>query len=179
MKTKLMMSMLVFGALAAFAAPPPGARPGKFGGDRDDRMEAREREARLMYVVAISEALELTEGEAIKLSEKIKVIEEKRRPLRQSMHEAMRAVKDAADGDATALTQIDANVAKVLDGRAQMATMDKELFATLSQGYPPLKRAKLALVLGRLNHEMKAFKKGRMGDGRTRAWRGEGDRDER
>lgn len=162
MKTKLMMSMLVFGALAAFAAPPPGGKPGKFS-DRDDRMEAREREARLMYVVAISEALELTEGEAIKLSEKIKGLEEKRRPLRQSMHEAMRAVKDAADGDATALTQIDANVAKVLDGRAQMAVMDKELFTTLSQGYPPLKRAKLALVLGRLNHEMKAFKKGRMG----------------
>jgi hypothetical protein len=175
MKTKLMMSMLVFGALAAFAAPPPGAsgKPGKFGGDRDDRMEAREREARLMYVVAISEALELTEGEAIKLSEKLKGIEEKRRPLRQSMHEAMRAVKDAADGDATALTQIDANVAKVLDGRAQMAVMDKELFTTLSQGYPPLKRAKLALVLGRLNHEMKAFKKGRMGDGGARGPRGE------
>lgn len=168
MKTKLMMSMLVLGsltALTAFAAPPggkPGPGPGKWGGeDRADRMEAREREVRLMFVVAIAEALELTEGEAIKLSEKIKVLEEKRRPLRQGMGEAMRAVKDAADGDATALTQVDANVAKVLDGRAQMAVLDKELFTTLAQGYPPLKRAKLALVLGRLNQEMKGFQKGR------------------
>ena len=114
-----------------------------------------------MYVVAISEALELSETDALKLSEKIKGVEEKRRPLRQVMGEAMRSLKDAADGDATALTQVDANVQKVLDGRVQMAAMDKELFATLAQGYPPQKRAKLALVLGRLKNEMKGLKKGR------------------
>ena len=84
-----------------------------------------------------------------------------RRPLRRQMGESMKALKDAADGDAAALPQVDANVAKVLDGRAQMAAMDKELFATLSQGLAPQKRAKLALVLGRLQHEMKGFKKGR------------------
>ncbi len=170
MKTKLLVSMVVLGAVTAFAAPPGGKTgPAKWGGGegrgdpelRADRMEAREREARLMYVVAISEALELNEVEAIKMSEKLKGIEEKRRPLRQQMGEAMRSLKDAADGDATALTQVDANVARVLDGRAQMAAMDKELFSTLSQGYPPQKRAKLALVLGRLNHEMKGMKKGR------------------
>lgn len=171
MKTKLMMSVMLCGALVAFAAPPPGGKgtpraqgQGKWGGeDREERMESREREARLMYVVSISEALELTEPEALKLSEKLRVIEEKRRPLRQAMGEAMRSLKDAADNDATALTQVDANVQKILDGRAQMAAMDKELFSSLSQGYSPQKRAKLALVLGRLNHEMKGFKKGRHG----------------
>ena len=173
MKTKLMMSMLLCGALTAFAAPPPagkgagpGSEKGKWGGeDREERMEAREREARLMYIVSISEALELNEAEALKLSDKLKAIEDKRRPLRQAMGEAMRSLKDAADNDATALAQVDANVQKVLDGRAQMAVMDKELFSSLSQGYPPQKRARLALVLARLNHEMKGFKKGRHGGG--------------
>lgn len=172
MKTKLVSLMVVLGALTVFAAPPPagkgapGPAPGGWGdGDRGDRMEAREREARLMYVVTIAEALELNEADAIKLSEKIKVLDEKRRPLRQAMGEAMRAVKDAAEGDQAALGQLDANVAKVLDGRAQMAMLDKELFTSLSQGYPPQKRAKLALALGRLNHEMKGFKKGRGGRG--------------
>ena len=169
MKTKLLSLMVVLGALTAFAAPPPagkagpGPGPGGWGGERGERMESREREARLMYVVSIAEALELNEGEAIKLAEKIKLLDEKRRPLRQSMGEAMRAVKDAADGDQAALAQLDANVAKVLDGRAQMAVLDKELFTSLSQGYAPQKRAKLALVLGRLNHELKGFKKGRGG----------------
>ncbi len=168
MKTKLLMSMVVLGAVTVFAAPPGGEKGGprmmRGGGDpehRDERMEDREREMHLMYVVAISEALELTEAEALKLSEKLKGVEEKRRPLRRQMGESMKALKDAADGDAAALPQVDANVAKVLDGRAQMAAMDKELFATLSQGLAPQKRAKLALVLGRLQHEMKGFKKGR------------------
>lgn len=168
MKTKLLMSMVVLGAVTVFAAPPGGEKGGprmmRGGGDpeqRAERMEDREREMHLMYVVAISEALELTEAEALKLSEKLKGVEEKRRPLRRQMGESMKALKDAADGDAAALPQVDANVAKVLDGRAQMAAMDKELFATLSQGLAPQKRAKLALVLGRLQHEMKGFKKGR------------------
>lgn len=174
MKTKLLTTMLLCGALTAFAAPPPGGRgpgpgpgpgpgagPGGRWGDREERMEEREERRRLMYVVAISEALDLTEAEALKLSDKLKAIEDKRRPLRMAMGEAMRSLKDAADNDATALTQVDANVQKVLDGRAQLAAMDKELFTSLSQGYPPQKRAKLALVLARLNMEMKGFKKGR------------------
>ena len=166
MKTKLLLSMMVFGALSAFAAPPADKTgPAKWGGGADperraERMEERSREARLMYVVAISEALDLTEPEAIKLSEKIKAVEEKRRPLRQAMGEAMKSLKDAADGDAAALPQVDANVQKVLDGRAQMAAMDKELFTTLAQGYAPQKRAKLALVLARLHQDAKGFKRG-------------------
>lgn len=173
MKTKLMLSMLVLGSLTAFAAPPPGAGdktgPAKWGGGgpegRGERMEEREREARLMYVVAISEALDLGEADAIKLSEKIKGVEAKRRPLRQAMGEAMKSLRDAAEGDAAALPLVEANVQKVLDGRAQMAAMDKELFTTLAQGYPPQKRAKLALVLARLHQEGKGFKTGHEGRG--------------
>jgi hypothetical protein len=167
MKTKLLLSMMVLGAFTAFAGPPAVERggPGKWGGGnperREERMEAREREVRLMYVVAISEALELNEADAIKLSEKLKVVEDRRRPLRQQMGEAMKSLKDAADGDQAALAQVDANVQRVLDGRAQMAAMDKELFTTLGQGLAPQKRAKLALTLARLQHEMKGFKKGR------------------
>lgn len=167
MKTKLVTMLVMLGAMTAFAAPPPGGKggPGRFA-DEDgdgigDRMEARAREARLMYVVAISEALGLNEAEALKLSEKLKVVEEKRLPLRKQMGEAMKTLRAAADGEQAALGQVDSAVQRVLDGRSQMAALDKELFATLSQGYTPQQRAKLALVLARLNHEMKGFKKGR------------------
>lgn len=166
MKTKLLAVVVALASLTSFAAPPPGAGPGPKWADREDReerMEAREQKLRLMYVVAISEALELSDAEALKLSDKLKGIEEKRRPLRQAMGEAMKSLRDAADGDQAALGQVDANVAKVLEGRAQMAAMDKDLFAQLSQGLTPQKRAKLALVLARMGHELKGGggKKGR------------------
>ena len=148
---KTMMVGVMLGSLFAVAAPPGGARARM---DRDgdgvpDRAEQVGQRARLMYVVAIAEALELSDADALKMSEKIKSVEDRRQPVRQAMHEAMRAVKAAADGDADALAQIDANVQKVLDGRAQMAMMDKELFQFLAKDLPPVKRAKLALVLAR------------------------------
>lgn len=145
MKTKLLIAAVMLSSLVSFAG-------------KEERFE----QARLMYVVAISEALDLKEADSIKLSTTLRSFEEKRRPLRQQMGEAMKSLKDAADGDAAAAATVDANVSKVLDGRAQMAALDKELFATLSQGQTPQKKAKLALVLARLNMEMKgAFKKGR------------------
>lgn len=166
MKTKLIAVLLSLASFAAFAGPPPGGGPkwaekGEKGEDREERMEARGDRMRLMMVVAISEALDLTDAEALKIADKLKAIEEKRRPLRQSMGEAMKSLRDASEGDQAALGQVDANVAKVLEGRAQMAAMDKELFAQLSQGFPPQKRAKLALVLAKVGHEFKGGKKGR------------------
>ncbi len=164
MKTRLLMTLVLLSSLVALAAPPPpgpggGPRggPGRFAeeGGGGERFEGRERRARMMMVVAISEALELNEAEALKLSERLKGVEEKRRPLRQQMGQAMKALRDASDGDQAALAQVDANVQRVLDGRAQMATMDKELFTQLSQGLSAQRKAKLALVLGRMHQELR------------------------
>jgi hypothetical protein len=78
------------------------------------------------------------------------------------MFTAMREVKAAADGDQAALAQVDANIQKVLDGRAQLAAMDKEMFVFLSKDLTPQKKAKLALVLAKM-HELRGggLKKGR------------------
>lgn len=159
MKNWIAMSMVALSAVAL--AAPPGGRHER--GDEDeggpDRMENAARRNRMMYVVAIAEALELNEADALKLSEKIKGLDEKRAPIRKAMHEAMKAVKAAADGDAAALTQVDANVQKVLDGRAQMAAMDKDLFVALSKDLAPQKKAKLALALAKMGQ----LRKGRFG----------------
>ncbi len=154
------MAFALAGSMSATAAPPGRGRDANENGI-PDRFEQGGRRARMLYVVAIAEALELSEADAIKMSEKIKTIEDRRQPVRQGMHQAMQAVRAAADGDAAALAEVDANIQKVLDGRAQMAAMDKELFQFLSKDLPPLKKAKLALVLAKLGpaHGMK----GRMG----------------
>jgi hypothetical protein len=155
---KLVMAMAAVMSMAAVAAPPPGGRPGP-GPRRDgaegpgERGEEREGRARMMFVVMVAEELELSEAEALKLSEKVKGIEARRRPLREQMHAAMRDVKAAADGDQAAFAQVEANIQKVLDGRAQMAALDKDTFSELSKDLTPQKKARLALVLARLHEQ--------------------------
>jgi hypothetical protein len=152
-KTLLKTTMVALLALASSAvAAPPGPRGEGWRGRDGARPAHAGQRMRMMYVVAIADALELTEAEALKMSERIKAIEDRRQPLRQEMWDAMRAVKAAAEGDAAALAQVDANVQKVLDGRAQVAAMDREMFQLLSKDLSPQKKAKLALVLARLTH---------------------------
>jgi hypothetical protein len=155
---QLMVSLLIVSSSVAFAGPGKTG-PARWDAldpeERAERQEERAKQARMLLVVAVAEALELNEAQALKLSEKIKVMDEKRRPVREAMHQAMRQVKAAADGDASALASVDANIQKVLEGRAQMAQLDKELFATLAEGQSPQKKAKLALVLARVGDEMR------------------------
>jgi pantothenate synthetase len=163
--TNLRMTMMaaVLTCATVFAAPGDDKTgPAKWGGkdaSAPAQADLAARHARLKYVVEIAEALELNEADALKLSEKLKGLEERRQPVRQAMHQAMKAVKAAADGDAAALKDVDANVQQVLDGRAQMAVMDKELFTTLSKDLSPQQRAKLAVVLAKIHGDV--AKKGR------------------
>lgn len=156
--TKLLSAVVVCAALTAFAGPK-GAGPGPAGDDGARRAE-RERKVRTMLVVGMAEALQLNEQEALRMAEKIKVLDEKRRPLRESMGESMRTIKAAADGDATALTQVDAAMDRVLSGRQQMAALDKEMFQVLGKELTPQKRAQLAVFLAHLGKGGREFGKG-------------------
>lgn len=159
---QLALAVTMFSALA-FAGPHHGPGKGDDGDDRAERKEERARHARMMLTVSIAEALELNEAQGLKLAEKLKVLDEKRRPVREAMGEAMRQVRAAADGDASALAALDANMQRVLDGRVQMAQLDKELFASLGEGQTPQKRAKLALVLAKAGDDLRRMRGGRPG----------------
>jgi hypothetical protein len=179
---KLTLSLLTLSSTLAFAAPPtlapvaPGRPPANFqggpgeGGPGEHFQEMQQR-MHMMAVVSISEALGLDEGGALKVSNQLKLFEEKRRPVREQMHEAMKTIKAAADGDEKAGANVDAAVQKVLDGRTQMAALDKDLYTMLSTGLTPQKKAKLAMVMGRLHREAKEHMGGGMGGGRR--FRGE------
>lgn len=173
---KLIAAVLLSSSLA-LAAPPAGppmkGGPGHFkDADEDgiaDRVEERERKVRMALVVGAAEALQLTEAEALKLSEKLKAFDEKRRPVRQQMFESMKTLKAAADGEQAALAAVDQAVQKVLDGRQQLAAIDKEMFSALAQGQPPQKKARLALFLARAGQELQKLRAGGGRGGRFRA----------
>ncbi|MBL8919826.1 MAG: hypothetical protein JNJ54_13240 [Myxococcaceae bacterium] len=160
MKKLLLLSMLALSSTSL--AGPPKTGPARWEAldpeERAERQEERAKKARMMLLVSVAEALELTEAQALKLSDKLKALDEKRRPVREAMHEAMRAVKAAADGDQSALAALDQNVQRVLDGRVQIAQLDKELYASLAEGQTPQKKARLAVVLAKVGHELRGGK---------------------
>lgn len=160
---RALVTAVMLCSAAAFAAPPPGGRPppraeGMADDARGERREEREKKVRMMLVVGIADALSLSEAEALRMGEKIKGFEDRRRPVREAMHEAMKTLKAAGDGDPAALPQVDAAVQRVLDGRQQMAALDKEMFAGLSQGLTPQKRAQLAIFLAKFSQGMNKLK---------------------
>ena len=105
--------------------------------------------------VRFDEALNLSETEAIRLADKIKVFDDKRKPLREQMFESMRVLRAAADGDQAALGKVDQATVALLDLRQQMAVVDKEMFLSVSKDLTPQKRAQLALFLAKFMHERK------------------------
>lgn len=157
---RLMTTAVVLMSALAFAGGKggPGDRPGWGGGPHGERRDGR---LHMMAVVGIAEALELNEAEALRLSEKLKGFEDKRRPIRLEMVESMRTLKLAADGDAAAGAQVDQAVQKVLDGRAKLAALDREMFNSLSQGLAPQKRARLALFLAKFGQQVQKMKAGK------------------
>lgn len=159
-KRMVVVAAAILGAVA-LAAPPKGAGPrGPMGAEEH---EAGARKMHMLAVVGIADALGLSEAEALKMGEKLKGFEERRRPLREGMHDAMKTLKAAADGDAQALPQVDAAIQKVLDTRAQLAALDKDMFQALAQGQPPEKRAKLALFFAKFHREAQRLHGGRAG----------------
>ena len=165
---KLIAAAVLAVSAVSFAAPPPPqnqvaqAKPG-FGDwddERGDRREEREKRMRLRLVVGIAEALSLSETEAIRLADKMKVFDDKRKPLREQMFESMKVLRAAADGDSAALPKVDQATTTLLDLRGQMAAIDKEMFQTVSKDLAPQKRAQLALFLAKFHHEAKGMMRG-------------------
>jgi len=158
MKKFLVAAVMAVSAVT-FAAPPAPAAA--VDGDRAERKAEMQKKMHMLLVVGIADALSLNESEALKMSDKLKAFEEKRRPVREGMGDSLRILKAAADGDATAAAKVDGAVQKLFDGRQQMAAMDKEMFAGLSQGLAPQKRAQLAIFLAKFHAEAKGWKGGK------------------
>jgi hypothetical protein len=168
---KLIAAAVLAVSTAAFAAPPPAQQapaqrsavqqPGNFGAWDEEHSEGRreehEKRMRMMLVVGMAEALSLSEADAIRLADKIKAFDDRRKPLREQMADSMKLLKAASDGDQTAIAKVDQATATLFDLRQQMAAVDKEMFFTVSKDLTPQKRAQLAVFLAKFMHERRAM----------------------
>jgi hypothetical protein len=74
------------------------------------------------------------------------------------IHESMRTLRRAVDGDLQAQAQVDAATQKILDTRAQLSQLDREMYATLAQGRPPQQKARLALFLAHFREDIRVMR---------------------
>lgn len=142
---------------AALAQPPKHGS----GFTRDDAhaRERFERKARVMRLLAITEVLDLSDAAALQLEKKMEAYDARRRPLQDTIMQGVELLRRAAHGDATAYSQVDATLKKMVATRSQLHAIDFEMFQEISKGLSPQQRARLALVMARLPADLRALAK--------------------
>jgi hypothetical protein len=113
------------------------------------------RQIRMKQVIGLSEALELSEADALRMAQVIRSFQERRRPFQEQVSEAARTIKRAADGEPDALARVDMAVQQMYAGRAQLVELNKEMFSTLGQGLTAQQRAKMAVYFAKFHMQLR------------------------
>jgi hypothetical protein len=159
---KTLMASALAASSLAFAQPqPPPQRNGEMGQQMRERFE---RKARMMRMLEISDALNLSDQEALRFNQVMSRYDQKKESAMQSVHQGMQVLRRASKGDATAFGEVDSTVQKLQQARAQIEAIDREMFNELGKSLDPQRRAKLALVLAHLPGQMRDLMRGGRGE---------------
>ena len=134
---RLAVLSLCLSPLVSLAAPTEGADP----------QERTEKHTRMLRVLELADELGLNESQALKMADVMRQFDDRRQPLIVQVHEAAQVLRRAARGDASMQAQVDAAVQRAFDARAQIASLDHELYQALAKELPPQQRAQLAIFL--------------------------------
>jgi hypothetical protein len=133
------------------------AGPGADG----EQFERAQKQARMKRVLSLAEELELSEAQALKMSDTMRQFDERRQPLLQQVQTSARILRQAARGDASVNGQVEQAVQRVFEARTQLTALDRELYQALAKDLPPQKQARLAIFLARHEGAPKWKKGGR------------------
>jgi hypothetical protein len=141
-----MRSLLI--ALLAIPAASMGANPAP-----PEPAAANQRriqnELHLLRIIGLADALGLNEAEALRLDRLMRPYDERKRKVRAQIGEALKVIKLATEGDPAALASIDPALETVLNGRAQVAEIDRDMLLGVSRELTPQQRAKMAVFFAR------------------------------
>jgi hypothetical protein len=153
---------LASGAFAQAPKQAAGDSAHQRAGHRDfsKQRDRFERKARLMRLLAISDALELSDAAALQLDKTLAKYDARRRPLQDAIMQGVELLRRAAHGDAEAYGQVDPTLKKMVEARSQHHAIDFEMFQEIAKGLSPQQRARLALVMARLPSDLRAVARG-------------------
>jgi Spy/CpxP family protein refolding chaperone len=161
-KTILAALLAALLPLAALAQTGPGTVGGMAQGGDGMRGHGHgpgmhdPKRAKLALTLGLAEVLELDDAQALKLRSVIDQFETKRRPLQDQQREAMKVIRGAAEGEQAEAAAVDQALTKILDTRAQLLSLDRELVQGIVKDLPPQKKARALIFLARFHQRMMA-----------------------
>lgn len=145
----------------AQAGPPPGGRPpasaveagprGPRGEMDPERMEKMRRRMQLALTLGLAEALQLDDAAALKVRGQIEKFAPRRMAAMTQMRDSVQLLRRSAKGEKVAAAEVDAAIARLLDARAQVQAVDRDVVTTVTKDLPPEKRARAVLFLAQFH----------------------------
>ncbi|MBL93543.1 MAG: hypothetical protein CMH56_17215 [Myxococcales bacterium] len=137
---------------------------------REKRRAKVEKKIRTFLVVELTDALELSDELAVKLSGTIKTTQAEQHKLREKAHKQMEALKEMLEDEKSGDSALKKQADKARKAMKKARKMDEALFDAISQLLTPRQQAKLVLVGPKIQgkiHRMlqKARKGGHKGKG--------------
>jgi hypothetical protein len=180
--TAALIAALPLAGLAQAKAPAQGQGPGpgagagpgagQGAGPRGDP-ERMEKRMRLARTLGLAEALDLDAPQALKLGEAVSKFDERRLAAHRQLHDSRQVLRRAAQGESVAPAEVDQAIQKVLDARAQLQAVDREIVATVTKDLTPEKKARAVLFLSKFQRRFgPEMGPGRMGRGDGPGMRG-------
>jgi len=171
MKTLALLLALAPILASAQATPPATARPaapattpGPPGPMDPAQLEKLQRRMKLALTLGLAEALQLDDAAALKLSGQIEKFTPRRMAAAQQMRDSVQLLRRSAQGEKVAAAEVDGAITRLLDARAQMQAVDREVVTTVTKDLPPEKRARAVLFLAKFHQRaMKELRPGGRG----------------
>jgi hypothetical protein len=163
---KKLALLLALAPLLASAQTPPSspARPagpmmhheedGPSGPMDPARKEKLQRRIQLALTLGLAEALQLDDAAALKVRGQIEKFSPRRMAAAEQMRDSVQVLRRSAKGDKVPAAEVDAAITRLLDARAQMQVIDRELVTTITRDLPPEKRARGVLFLAKFHQRM-------------------------
>jgi hypothetical protein len=151
---KKLALVLALAPLLASAQTPPMAQPGQPGQMDPARMEKMHRRMQLALTLGLAEALQLDDAAVLKVRGQIEKFTPRRTAAAQQMRDSVQVLRRSAKGEKVPAADVDGAITRLLDARAQMLTLDREVVTTVTKDLPAEKRARAVLFLAKFHQRM-------------------------
>jgi len=109
---------------------------------------------RMMRLVGLAEALGLDEAQALRIHETMRPFDERRGALEVENAGLAKLVKQAADGDAGALGQVDQALQRMFDNRAEIQQINRQMLEAAGKQLSARQRAQMAVFFASFGGEL-------------------------